>query len=162
MTREKRTRAKVLWIEDGAFVEVSALAAPVYMSARYDLMIAEDASGGIRKLKETEFEAVIVDIRIPPGNDEDWIRLSKQPGGSRLGISLMRYLLDPTEEKADEIPDWVGPDRLGVLTIETRREVDAELRQLGISHFAHKTAGSELTLLLDLIDAILQGSTGAA
>lgn len=67
--------AKILWIEDGAYADLQELVVPIYIQGRHDLTIALDASEGCGHLLQTQFDAVIVGRRIPPGNDRGWIEL---------------------------------------------------------------------------------------
>lgn len=153
-------KPKVLWIEDGALVEVSNLAGPIYTSGKYDLVIALDASDGVRKLRQTEFDVVIVDIRIPPGDDPKWINLFSQLGfnkiQARLGRELLYSCLKPSEAKVKlgEIPKWVSPERFGILTVESYREVENDLEKLGIQVYQQKTSDIPVTVLYDLIEKI--------
>jgi DNA-binding NtrC family response regulator len=67
-------KIKVLWVEDSARLDLPHLAAPIYMDGNYDLVVAETVSDGIAHIQNENFDAIIVDIRIPPGDDPRWIK----------------------------------------------------------------------------------------
>ena len=160
---EDYMRRKILWVEDGAFIEVSSFTGPLFTSAKYDLDVALNVTDAIRKIKETEFDAVIVDIRIPPGLDRAWENLYSESGynkiGARLGIQLLFSLLKPgmSEVKLENIPSWVSPEKFGVFSVESVEEVKKELKQLDISlnHFQQKITTMPKTALLELIEKVI-------
>ncbi len=154
---------KILWIEDGAFVEVENLAGPVLITGEYDIDVALNASDAIKKIKclREGYDAVIVDIRIPPGLDTEWEKLSetlrRNKKGDRLGIQLLFSLLKPEEAeiKIKDIPAWISPDKFAILSVEGEREVKAELVPLGVDLFRQKETRMANTALLDLIKEVL-------
>ena len=154
-------KPKVLWIEDGALIEASQFVGPVYTSGKYDLTIALDISEGVRQLMNSEFDAIIVDIRIPPGDDKKWIKFYSQSAfnkiQARLGRLLLYSLLIPSEAKVpiENIPQWIEPNKFGVLTVESRDELEADLEKLGIKVYRQKTAVMPVTVLLELIEEII-------
>src|ERR1044072_1158818 len=87
----------VLWVEDGARFELAYLAAPVYMDGRYKLTVAQDVSEASHLVERIKFQALIVDIRLPPGEDNRWGELYGKVGGKKaaasLGIKLLRSML---------------------------------------------------------------------
>jgi len=153
-------KTSFLWIEDGAIADLKYLLAPILVSGDYDPIIALDVSEGIRRLREREFEAVIVDIRIPPGDDSNWISLYNQRGKNkaraRLGLQLLTCLLstEPCDIVITDIPTWVCANRFGVLTVEGKDEVSASLESLGINVYDQKTASTPKTVLEDLVRRI--------
>jgi hypothetical protein len=155
---------KVLWIEDGAFVEVSSFAAPLFNQMIYDLVVAIDVSNAVKQIIDTQFDAVIVDIRIPPGIDQDWENLYSKSGynkiGARLGIQLLFSLLkhESAAIKLDDIPKWVKPEKFGIFTIESKAEVKNDLEALGITFFQQKKTNLPNTALLELIEKIINSS----
>lgn len=161
MRMEEKMGYKVLWIEDGAFVEIPHVAGPVVLSKKYALRVAFDVSNAVRHIQSTEFDAVIVDIRIPPGTDPEWENLYKKSGynkiDARLGIKLLFSLLKPDEAaiKLKKIPPWVSPGKFGVFTIEGNQEVKYDLDKLGIIFFEQKRTGISNTILLELIEKII-------
>jgi hypothetical protein len=159
-----KMKHKVLWIEDGAFVEVSSFAAPVINRIVYALEVALDVSDAVKKIIKTQFDAVIVDIRIPPGSDPEWEHLYSKSGynkiGARLGIQLLFSLLKPEAAaiKLDKIPPWVSPGKFGIFTVESEAEVKNDLEVLGITFFQQKKTNIPNIALLELIEKIIRSS----
>jgi len=154
---------KVLWIEDGAMFEAKNLAGPVYNSRRYDLVIALSISDAIREIVSDEFDAVIVDIRMEPGDLSPWVvhfqHTGQNKATARLGLRLLESLLLPHQApvKLESVPDWVEPTRFGVLTVEGWEEVSSQLQRLGITKrsFREKNTSLKPDGLLELIDAVI-------
>lgn len=150
-------RKKVLWIEDSANDEMAFLATPVHLTGEFDLQVALNASDALGRLQgNAEYEAVIVDIRIPPGSDRRWISIyDGTQKGSRLGLVLLQVLLGRNG------PDWRVPfskpkavkDRLryGVLSVENVAGDAAELEVL----YRDKSS-DDVNALLQLIRDILK------
>ena len=152
-------KTRVLWIEDGAFSELMSLGAPIYSSGLYDLTIALTAGEGYQHLLGKEFDAVIVDIRLPPGSDPFFIKAFKQLNSkvaARLGLRLLQRVLAPTGEHT--VPDWINPKRFGVFTVETLVEIEHELEELGIKVYRQKTETLPKTVILNIIEEILSQS----
>jgi hypothetical protein len=155
---------KVLWIEDGAFVEVASFAGPVLTVLKYDLNVALNVSDALEQIKNIEFDAVIVDIRILPGMDPEWENLFSKSGDSkisaRLGIQLLFSLLKPEKAyiKLKEIPTWILPEKFGVFTVDSEAEVKNELDELKIVCFQQKKTGLPKTALLELIEKVIDNS----
>jgi CheY-like chemotaxis protein len=154
---------KVLWIEDGARYDLPYLAAPVYMEGNFDLYVAEDTTEGLRMLQGGEFDAVICDIRLPPGSDPLWVKIYRKAGhdkaASRLGLRLLQTILGESAADARERLglEWLTPQRIGILTVE---EVDdesfrQEMLELGITVYQRKNSSLLETALLDLIQRVL-------
>ncbi|MCX6830306.1 MAG: hypothetical protein NT002_13660 [candidate division Zixibacteria bacterium] len=156
---------RVLWIEDGATFEASAFPGPVFNSRRYDLVIALDISDAIRQLLQNEFDVVIVDIRMDPGDMNEWKDLyqkaPKDSKSARLGRSLLYSLFCPQEAliKLEKIPAWITPDRFGILTVESERELEKDLIKWGIKYFVQKSAKVSASALLAFIDKMIQDRT---
>ncbi|MBC8443256.1 hypothetical protein H8D79_00870 [PVC group bacterium] len=154
-------KPKVLWIEDDVRVGVSSLAGPVFASARYDLTIALNATDAVHEIQSGEFDVVVVDIRVPPGDDSQWVKLYRESGmnkmQARLGIELLRALLQGAEANyvLKETPGWIDSTRFGILTVESVREVRDDMAELRVSHFRQKNAGMSENTLLELIDEVL-------
>jgi CheY-like chemotaxis protein len=153
-------KARVLWIEDSARFELRNLVAQLFFSDKYEFNLAEDVTSAIDHLRAREFDAVIVDIRLPPGIDPDWHRLYQQTGFDRihaqLGLKLLRWLLtrDNSIHPAAP-PDWIKPHQIAVFTVESRGEIQQHLDELGITVFRQKSAGLRDTVLFELIDELL-------
>jgi hypothetical protein len=157
---KKKTR--ILWIEDGGRNEFVRLAAPFFMSDDLDLTIAENASDGVLLVLREEFQAVLVDIRLPPGEDPLWIELYKSSGknpiSARLGSHVLQSILGSATAKI-RLPkpiSWIDASKVGVLSIETREEIDDELTCLGITVYREKRVPLADRALLDLARAVLE------
>ena len=61
------------------------------MSGKYDPVVAPTVVEGIYRMKQMEFAAVIVDIRLLPGNDSDWESLYLKLGMKR-GHHVLAYV----------------------------------------------------------------------
>jgi CheY-like chemotaxis protein len=153
---------KVLWIEDGAYGDLPDLIGPVVVEGSYDLDIALDATEGVRKILRTEYDCVIVDIRLPPGEDRRWIDIYNHPrknkDAARLGLLVLRSLLKPEKSglKLEGIKEWVVASRFGVLTVENQGEVENDLKELdiGINVYRQKNRRPSVNTLLELIEAV--------
>ena len=125
-------KPKVLWIEDGARYELASLCGPVFYKNTCDLTLAEDVSTAVDHLCADEWDALIVDIRLPPGVNRTWRRLYREAGSDKvhaqLGLKLLRWLLSGDREVFDEgPPEWIRPERVAVFTVESRQEVGQHL-----------------------------------
>lgn len=162
-------KKRVLWIEDQAFSDLPAFAGPVYMTGKYELVVATTASEGIRHIMHSQFDAVIVDIRLPPGEEKVWKELYSARGESkasaRLGLEMLQALLRPAMSSVkleQPIPRWVvsTPTRFGVMTVESPSEIEKELQAMGISVYRQKKAHTEAGVLLEMIIEILHQDAG--
>lgn len=161
---------KVLWIEDGALGDFADLVGPVNVDGSYDLSIALNATQGIEFIMQSEFDAVIVDIRLPPGDDKQWQKIYYSPetnkDAARLGLLVLRSLLPSktgkkSEVKIKSIPKWIRAVRFGVLTVENKGEVMKDLEDLDINIKAYrqKNINPSDTVLIELIEDIIRQST---
>lgn len=153
---------KVLWIEDDARFGLAQLAGPVYVHGGYDLMVASDISTAVARLERGRFDAVIADIRLPPGDNPAWQKLYQEAGGdkvhARLGLYLLYSLLGHPEAQVplDRRPTWLTPDMIAVFTVESRPEIGKTLEQLKIGVYEQKRADLPDTILLDIIEKVLE------
>lgn len=155
-------KIKFLWIEDNARGDLRHLLAPVYMSGEYDPVVAPTVAEGVYRMNHTEFAAVIVDIRLLPGNDRSWEalynKLGREKGTARLGLCLLHSLFDP---RPDDVrikkPDWAkDAKRFGVLTVEDYAgDLGEALKSFGISEYAQKTTHTVNTILLNMVERIV-------
>lgn len=162
-------KTRILWIEDDALVDLRNLTGPIYISGKYDLVLAFDATEGMRYLMDEEFHVVIVDIRIPPGDDPQWIKIYNDYGKykvkARLGIHLLQAVLKYPNAKyrmKGSTPKWIHYTKFGVFTVENLNDVVNELKQLRITVFEQKTAKSNHKVLLDIVEKILREQTKQA
>jgi hypothetical protein len=152
------TRKKVLWIEDDAFNELGMFATPVHLTGAYELEYALTATEGVERLKACEYDAVVVDVRIPPGDDERWVKIYYDAGASnkaaRLGVRLLQNVL--RREKAwmhGLKPTALDSKRYGVLSMDAD-DVRHELQEIEVKRFRNKKEGS--LMLLTLIEEIIK------
>lgn len=150
---------KVLWIEDGAEQELFNMLSPIYISGKYDLSIARDATEAVEKLRTGSFSAVIVDIRLPPGRDRQWVEVyqgyRENRDAAMLGLHLLRALFAPEKtaiKVADDQKERHPPSRFGVFSVES--DLEDELTSLNILNYEKKNAHTPRTKVLELIEKI--------
>jgi hypothetical protein len=153
-------KPRVLWIEDGARYELASLCGPVFFKGLCDLTLAEDVSTAVDHLEADAWDALIVDIRLPPGVSPHWRRLYRRTGSDKvhaqLGLKLVEWLVRGSPEICpDAPPAWIRPQRIGVFTVESWREVGDHLKPLGIEVFQQKLANLPDTILEELIGKLL-------
>jgi hypothetical protein len=154
-------KSRVLWVEDDARFGLAQLAGPVYVNGGYNLVVAGDVSTAVARIVEERFDAVIVDIRLPPGEDQAWHKLYGNARHdkvyARLGLHLLHSLLGQPDAKVplQICPDWLTPRSLGVFTVESHQEIEEDLKQLGIHVYQQKRADLPDTILLEIIERIL-------
>jgi CheY-like chemotaxis protein len=155
-------KLRVLWVEDDARFGLAQLVGPVYVHGGYDLVVAGDVSTAIARLSGQHFDVVIVDIRLPPGDDPDWCNLYIKAGSdkthARLGLHLLLSLLKHPRAQVrlkQPPPDWLEPGAIGVFTVESQREIGEDLNLLGIQVYQQKRADLPDTVLLQIIKRIL-------
>jgi hypothetical protein len=152
----------VLWIEDSARYELSELTGPVYASRKYVLNLAEDATTATYHLLNAEFDVLIVDMRIPPGDNQIWQKIYQKGGKDKdtaqLGLKLLRWLLDGKDGELDSLgrpPGWIDAKNVAVFTVEGRDQLQATLNELDVTNYEQKRATRRDTALLDLIDRVM-------
>lgn len=153
-------KPRVLWIEDSARLELRNLAAPVYSSGRFDFNLAEDVTSAVNLLKVTSFDAILVDVRLPPGADPRWKRLYQQAGADKvsaqLGIKLLNWLINRDRNvHPDEPPNGFDKSHLGIFTVESREDIQEELDALGITVFFQKTTSLPDAILIKIFDTLM-------
>src|SRR5438132_1376010 len=113
----RNMKTKFLWIEDNDRADIKYLIGTIYMSVKYVPVVAPTVAEGIYRMKQMEFAAVIVDIRLLPGNDSDWeslyLKEGNEKGTARLGLFLLHSLFGPRIDdlKIDGKPEWIKPER---------------------------------------------------
>jgi len=161
------SKHNVLWIEDGAFAEMSQMSAPIYVSGKYDLVIAENATEGLQQLmrEDKEFDTIIVDIRLPPGDDETFLKLyydrNESKVAARLGLALLKRVLKDGE-KNQILPHHREAKRFGIFTVEGHGELVDDLKALKLENlkvFQKKETNSKDTLR-EIIEDIRSPSPG--
>ena len=143
---------RILWIEDGARTEYHDLLTPIHV-AGYDLTIARDATDGVKYLLKRLFDAVIIDIRLPPGLDPRWINIYNEhganPAAAQLGMEIIRSIFSPTNSSiAIERPDWLTAKRCAVFSVDADQKlIKDELEDLKIRSLVKSSGGSRLRIL---------------
>jgi CheY-like chemotaxis protein len=154
-------KPRVLWVEDSARFELASFLGPIYASRKYELDLAEDATSAVRYLQTVKFDAIIMDIRLPPGQDRHWRDLYGRAGSDKsiaqLGLQLLLWLLHPNYVNGNGLqrPMPVRPRQIGVFSVESEFEIGRQLAELGISVFIEKRPGLRDTILLEVIDKVL-------
>jgi hypothetical protein len=162
-------KTRFLWIEDNAVTDLKNLLSPIYTSGKYEPVFALNITDGVKYLNKYEFDAVIVDIRVPPGDSLQWQNVSKKWGGNkaaaRLGLHLLTCLFDPHEGDEELVvrPAWLTPDKVGVLTVDSELERESVddmelsdyLRALNINVYRRKSAMTPINVLLKMVEEIV-------
>lgn len=152
-------KTKVLWVEDSARLELRNLTGPIYISGEYDMNLAEDATTAVRYLLTKEYDAIILDMRLPPGIDDYWIRIYRDKGedkaDARLGLELADWLFNGRSGFPVKQPGWIKPHHIGVFTVENDPALHSRLDYLKIKIFQHKVAGLPDTILIEMINKIM-------
>jgi hypothetical protein len=160
-------KTRFLWIEDNARTDLVHLLTPIYMDGRYDPVIAPTVSEGLYQMRKAEFAAVVVDIRLLPGNDREWkelyIKKGEDKGQARLGLFLLYSLFSPRVDDLkirDDRLRWVKAARFGVLTVEDlhSRELSQALRSFGITVCEQKTTRTPNSTLLKMVERLTGGT----
>jgi len=152
---------KVLWIEDDSLGDLSEQLGPIYVDGTFNIVVARSATEGFQYLLESQFEAVIVDIRLPPGEDEQWVKIynkSKiEKKTARLGLVILAEALKRGADKTQKDHEWIRPSVFGVFTVEPINHVSKELEELGINLelYRHKSKRPPPTTLLELFQAVV-------
>ncbi len=157
---------KVLWIEDDADSDLYHLASPVYIEGNYHLDIASNASEAFFYLNERRYDIIIVDIRIPPGRNPEWLSRYEQlqsqsnANSSRLGLELLRRIFGENGAKPSlKVSQNLASARYGVFTVERFEELKADLSELNLTGLKYKRKNAMMphTALLEFIQEISRG-----
>ncbi len=154
-------RPRALWIEDGARSELSHLSGPVLYDGRIELVLAEDLTTAVDYVRAEEFDTLIVDVRLPPGDDPFWKQLHRKAGRDKvhaeLGLQLLRWLLGAGDfSDLPPAPGWVSAKRIAVFSVESEHEILQSVSELGIGVIQQKRADLPDTILRDLIERLLE------
>jgi hypothetical protein len=140
----------VLWIEDEAYDIAARYAGPVLASGLYDLDIATSVDDGAKNLiaaeeRNTPYDVIVIDIRFGPSM-------------VRSGFGLLSALLQAANRKEEfsQLPTRYGRSHIGVLTVETERELEAELQEIGVTHYRCKERRAGARPLIELIEEIVK------
>lgn len=181
-------KKSVLWIEDDAAYNLDYLASPLIMNPRYDLVLAANISEALHSLRSrATYDAIVFDLRVPPGNQANWKALHQELSQARtaaqLGFYLLLGLLDlrhPMHHKHDlQIPPLlkgrVNVQNIGIMSVDVSSTILHELRDMRVrdaqqsvmlnlqsrvestSFYKQKQVGMSNRSLLELVKAIIDG-----
>jgi len=110
---------------------------------------------------------LILDMRIPPGDNLVWQKIYQKGGKDKdtaqLGLKLLRWLLDGKNDADLSMlgtpPNWVTPKTVAVYTVEGRDGLEKTLKDLDVSFYEQKRATRRDTALLDLINRVVDKNT---
>src|SRR5215471_16321250 len=154
-------KPRVMWIEDAALADLSELTGPVHTDGTADLSIAMSATEGLQRLLDDEFQCVVFDIRLPPGEDRRWINLYNQSGHDKgtaqLGLWLAESCLSPSDARVrlEVVPQWIAPSRVGFLSVEPWEDVSNVIDRLCVGVYRQKSIDDE-EALLNVIKSVLK------
>lgn len=159
-------RIRVLWVEDGAAGEFANIGGPLHTEPAVSLAIAFNASDAVHRLLSSEFDVVIVDVRLPPGEDWRWIALYDERGReaaqAQLGIELVRSAMAHAEARIvlKRRPSWLSATRFALLTVEHREEMRALVGPLGVTKIyekddVYKSTSSDCPLAIRILKEVL-------
>jgi hypothetical protein len=157
---------KALWLEDqyeDIFEYSSGLARINYL-----VDPVKSVSEALNKLKKEEYDLYIFDLKVIPGENEDWQALDERKRDENphfdpyLGVELLRFL-DKARKEQNELWGKIKFDfsKVIVFSVVNDKEVYYELRAFGIPHeqIVYKS-DSKLDTLKDLIKKIQNQENG--
>lgn len=158
-------RKKVLWIEDDAFNELGMFATPVHLTGQYELEYAVSATEAIDRLSGTEYDAVVVDVRIPPGDDRRWVDIFYGAGANkkdaRLGVRLLQNVLGNDRLWTGGLPAAArDKQRYGILSMDRWEDISSDLDPVGVRLYCNKRSSEGSRVLLRMIQKILAQRNG--
>lgn len=167
MNEPTNHKTRILWIEDGARIEVPQLEVPLYMKREYYLVITDNLTDAERKISEQSFEVVIFDLRLPPGTNERFRELSKtltkEKRAQRLGLYLLLSYFGSSHYAGGlkvSKPDWLTMDRVAILSVDPYSDPDVRegLRSINFpeNRYKQKTVGMKRTSLLELARQVVE------
>jgi CheY-like chemotaxis protein len=133
---------RILWIEDEGKIELSQFATPL-RRAGYLVDIAADAAEAIRLLKEKRYDALIIDLVLPPGTGFETEEYY-------VGLELLRQIIHG-EIKGISV---YKPSQIMVFTVINDPGIHKRIRSYGVDRILHKRL-TELTELKNWVDGIL-------
>jgi hypothetical protein len=151
---------KALWLEDQYedLMEYSSGLARI----NYLVDKVKSVSAALGKLKKEEYDIYIFDLKILPGENEEWQALDDRKREENphfdpyLGLELLRFL-DKARKEQNELWEKIKFDfsKVIVFSVVNDKNVYYELRAFGIPHqqIVYKS-DSKLDTLRDLIKKI--------
>jgi len=155
-------RIRVLWIEDEARYQLNELMGAVLYRREYGLNLAENASEAMQILTgEVQYNVIIVDMRIPPGEHDTWKAIYQKQGSdktaARLGYYLVQWMLGKLNGEYGPLappPNWISPNIIAIFSAEEKAAIE-QILTMGIEVYQPKDASYPDDILLRLISQVL-------
>lgn len=149
---------KILWLED-QYKDFSAYRSALFR-AGYLVEFVPSVSETVEKLRKNEYVAIIFDIKVLPGNDQEWIELDKKKRDeypnfdSYLGLELLYSIFNPGDAKVKlNPPIFIDPRKVIVFSVVYDK--NKEISSLGVpEHQVIYKSSSDLSTLPKLIEKI--------
>ena len=150
---------KILWLED-QYEDFSVYKSPLFR-AGYVIDFVNSVSNAVQKIREEKYIAFIFDIKVLPGEDQEWITLDKRKreeyprSDSNLGLELLRSIFNPREANVTlDPPIEIDPGKVIVFSVVFDDKAE-EISALGIprDQIIYKS-NSKLNTLPQLIESI--------
>jgi hypothetical protein len=142
---------KILWLED-QYEDLSDYLNTLFR-ADYLVDPVESVSEAVKKLRKEDYMAVIFDIKVLPGDDNEWKELNKRKKDENpyfdpyLGLELLYSLFNSPKARVKlEPPIQIDPER--VIIFSAVYDIVEELSALGIpaDQIIYKSYGDLATL----------------
>ncbi len=155
---------RILWLED-QYEDFTAFQSALYRGGRVTDRV-KSVSEAIKKLEENgeEYTAVILDLRVLPGNDPEWIAFDRRQKKADphhdpcLGLELLRSLFAPDRAgvKLNQ-PIQISPQKMIVFSAVSGKTQEIEAMGIPGDRIIYK-GECDLNTLPDLIDKIEEES----
>ncbi len=126
-------RIKILWIEEETTTAIANRLSYLLTSWEYEIIVAETFKDGREKLKKhVEFDVIIIDIRVPSGDEESVDDVAFDAYQTRLGLRLIQELFVKGKDAIE---------KLLIYTNESWDDIQSELGDLSAivkTKFLHK------------------------
>lgn len=156
---------RILWIEDEALYQLNALMGPVLYNYRtHHIELATTASDAQRLLCQGEYDVIIVDMRIPPGEHPAWKNIYRSQGNdknkARLGAYLIEWMVGHTTSDQDlpALPHPIPAHCIAIFTAEESKAVQ-DLLNLGVALYQPKDSNYPDDILIRITERVLQSKS---
>lgn len=150
----------VLWVED-CQKTFHGMLSEVRNSKKYLIECAPNATIASKLLGSKTFDAVIVDIGLPPGKDQYWIDqaqkaydVGREP---RLGLHLIHNSLSQSNQRS---ANWLHPNQVAIFSVIYNKLLNELLSKIGIKVIRQKFIDMPDDILLSIIDDVIACSKG--
>lgn len=124
---------KIIWIEDEANDKLSVKRNYVLLNSDYELTLAFNTSEAEKALSNDVFDAIIVDVRLPPGEEKKWNKIYDDCLPQRkyeiMGLKLVKEIL---AKESSIKPANKAASKIGLFTVEYWDALESELTPLGL------------------------------